>query len=78
MEMLPADETPVKFDTPIQVKKTPHHLLVTIHGCVGTKLDGLHVYDGKDWHEVLPGQDNVDFVVNSLYQRLSILKTNKQ
>ena len=75
-EMLPGDEQPVKFNTPIHVKKTPHNHLITIHAAVKTNLSGVHVFDGKNWHELSPEQANAEYVIASLRQRLKLNERN--
>lgn len=69
-EMLPPNEQPVNFKTPIHIKKSPHIHLITIYSAVKTNLSGVHVYDGKQWHEVSPEQKNADYIIITLRQRL--------
>lgn len=58
------------FDTPIKVKITPHSELFSIYGANVVK-DTLYVMDGGgQWHEVQANQVRVEYIVNSLYQRL--------
>jgi len=60
----------VIFDTPVKVKITPHTDLFTIFGATEQK-DELYVMDGAGkWHEVEEKQINVEYIVNSLLQRL--------
>lgn len=62
------------FDTPATVKITPHSELFRAYG-VANIDDTLYAMDGEgNWHEIQPNQGNVEYVVNSLLQRLKLIK----
>lgn len=57
------------FDEPIKVKITPHQELFRIYGFA--VKDNVYVMDGTgEYHDLQPEQVNVEYVANSLLQRL--------
>lgn len=64
---------PVSFDTPVVVKKTPHHLLFVCHGLQLSK-GSVYIADGHgDWFELLPSQANSEYIISSLLQRIKLM-----
>jgi hypothetical protein len=63
------------FTDPVQVKSSPHQLVFTCYG-VHAEENGVWLMDGAgDWHGPLQeDQGNGRLVINSLYQRLRMLK----
>lgn len=63
----------VIFDTPIVIKSSPHNEILRCYGA-STSNNRLAVMDpAGDWHEVKAEQANVQYVVNSLLQRLKTI-----
>lgn len=61
------------FDTPVIVKKTPHQELFRCFGA-STKYHRLALMDvNGEWYEVDSSQVDVQYVVNSVYQRLKLM-----
>lgn len=70
-----AGENEYYFDTPIKAKKTPHHEVFTIHGACN-KGGFVYLMDGAgEWHGPLAvNQENAEYVISSLLQRLKLIK----
>lgn len=71
-------ETLVVFDTLLQVKPTPHFLLMEISAVEVDGNERLWVKTGRDsWMSLSDHLIYQDHILNSLYQRLApMLKTN--
>ena len=65
------------FDTPIEVKVTPHSFPFNAWAACVSPKDELYVMDGnEDWHMVELKDENVSLVIGSLYQRLKLMRVN--
>lgn len=71
IENMVGPEQPYYFDTPLRVRSSPH--------MPGLNIDGVVIYKGRlfifdlDWVEVEGDNPWSQLIVNSLYQRLSII-----
>lgn len=74
-EILSHLSEPVKFDTPVTIKATPHSNVVRIYGLEKTSEGEVMVQinDGS-FHKLEEKDRNYDMVAGSLLQRLKILK----
>lgn len=73
-ELLPERNKPVMFDTAMIVKNSPHNEICRCYGVVVTDDDELKLMDAEEkWHIVLPNQVMVEFVLQTLYQRLKTM-----
>jgi hypothetical protein len=72
-EILSHLSEPVKFDTPITVKATPHSFPVRIYSLERTEAGEVmvQVSDGS-FHKLEEKDQNYDMVANSILQRLRI------
>lgn len=72
-EILSHLSEPVKFDTPVTVKATPHTLPVRIYGLEKTSAGEVMVQisDGS-FHKLEETDKNYDMVAGSLLQRLRL------
>ena len=65
------------FDTPIEVKVTPHSFPFNAWAVCISPKDELFVMDSDEqWHQVELIDDHADFVIGSLYQRLKLMRIN--
>jgi hypothetical protein len=72
-EILSHLSEPVKFDTPITIKATPHSFPVRIYSLERTEVGEVmvQVSDGS-FHRLEEKDQNYDMVANSILQRLRI------
>jgi hypothetical protein len=64
----------VRFDTPVQIKGTPHSPIMGIEEiAVDDKNVWVKVYKGN-WSELQETDRSFDMVANSILQRLRLLK----
>jgi hypothetical protein len=73
-EILSHLKEPVKFDTPVIIKATPHSFAVYVYSLEKTDEGEVMVQinDGS-FHKLEEKDRNYDMVANSLLQRLKIL-----
>jgi hypothetical protein len=65
----------VNFSDPVTVKPTPHQPIVYIHAAAADNVGGVWLMcDAGHWFPVEDGDQNVLPVVQSVFQRLQILK----
>jgi len=66
---------PVKFDTPVTIKATPHSNCVRVYGIEKTDNGEvwIRINDGS-FHKLEEKDKNYEMVANSILQRLKILK----
>lgn len=66
---------PVKLDSRITVKSSPHRVVAIIYEIEGDKENGiwLRIGDGT-WHQLEGKDQNYEMVANSILQRLRIMK----
>ncbi len=70
-KLIAVNKTKIFFVTPITVKSSPHNLIMIIYGCEMDIDEHLKVMDIQEkWHELLPDQNNVSYILYSLLQRL--------
>lgn len=66
---------PVKFDTPVTVKSSPHNIVAIIHEIDGNKENGVWLRIGDStWHQLEEKDMNYDMVAGSVLQRLKLMK----
>ena len=64
------------FDTAVEVKITPHSYPFAAWGVCASPDNRLFVMDSDEqWHEVELTDDNAALVIGSLYQRLTLMRT---
>ena len=64
------------FDTAVEVKVTPHSYPFAVWGVCASPDNRLFVMDSDEqWHEVELTDDNAALVIGSLYQRLTLMRT---
>ncbi len=74
-KLVPERDKPVLFETPMIVKISPHTEVMRAYGVLVTGQGELKVMDiDHQWHIVLPNQLMIQFVVNTLYQLLKLMK----
>lgn len=66
---------PVKLDSRITVKSSPHHVVALIYEIDGNKENGvwLRIGDGT-WHQLEEKDQNYEMIANSILQRLKLNK----
>ena len=68
--------TVMEFKSPMIVKKSPHHHIVTATGVIHSYEGNLFIKrDDGNISELLPNQIFIDYVAGTLYQRLKLLQT---
>lgn len=64
------------FDSPIEVKLTPHTPSFLVWGVCISPANKLYAMDNnEEWHEVAIQEGNAHLVIGSLYQRLKMMQT---
>jgi hypothetical protein len=59
------------FEDKLVVKNTPHNEIYRCYGCATDAHNKLWLFNGENWHEILPAQVNAGFVLQSVFQRLT-------
>lgn len=63
------------FDTPVEVKLTPHSFPFNAWAVCVSPADDLYVMDSnEEWHQLEATDNNFAQVVGSLYQRLKLMR----
>lgn len=76
-DLIPEANQACYLGNPIIVKTTPHTEIYRCYGYMITEDGRLLLMDpSEQWDEILPDQANAGYVLQSLYQRLKILKVN--
>jgi hypothetical protein len=65
-----ADNQPLNFEDPIDIKRTPHTLSFRIYRVQVSPANEIYVMC-DEWYRV---RETDDMIINTLYQRLSFLK----
>jgi hypothetical protein len=62
------------FDTPVEIKITPHSLPFAAWAVAVSPKDDIYVMDNDaQWHQLELEDDNAALVIGSLYQRLRMM-----
>jgi len=64
---------PIYFKHTLIVKSTPHNEICRLQGVVKNVNDEVVVFDGTDWYDLQPEQNNVGYVLQTLKQRLTTI-----
>lgn len=63
------------FDSPVEVKTSPHTYPFLAWGVCVSPKDELFVMDSdQEWHRIEPFIGNTPLIVSSLYQRLQLMR----